>query len=97
MERQIITFDYIFSCWKENKYPEGFDDLLRDYLNTKAEIFSNATIKGGITSWFSKVVVAIEIGMMRDPKRFEEYKEFWEDFTGRKWKVSVEDKWVEWA
>lgn len=94
--KEIVTFDFIFSCWEKGEYPDGFDDLLYEYLEKKAEIFSDVSVKE-VTSWLSKVLVAIEIGLYRDPPRFEDQKRYWKDVLGRDWNVSVEDRWVEWA
>ena len=95
-ENNSITFDFIYECWKNKNYPDGFDGLLKKYLDGKADIFSGANVNG-ITSWLNKILVAIEIGIGRDPVAFGEYKNYWRGVLGREWKVSVEDRWVEWA
>lgn len=96
MEDGAITFDFIWDCWKKHEYPEGFDDLLEKYLLLKADVFSGANVRE-VTSWLSKVLVATEIGILRDRPRFEKHKEYWRNVLVREWKVSVEDKWVVWA
>ena len=93
---EIITFDFIYNCWKKNSYPDDFDNLLDQYIRTKNEIFSsNLNIKEP-TSWLSKILVAIEIGILRNEERFEPYKKYWETLLNKKFKISIEDRWVIW-
>ena len=91
----IVTFDYIYECWKTKDYPEGFDDILEKYLENKRIVFANTNVID-ITSWLSKILVSIEIGLSRDSARFEKQRIFWLGHLGRDWVVSVEDKWVSW-
>ena len=89
---EIITFDFIFECWKEKTYPDGFDDLLEKYIQMKNEFFSSDANVKEPTAWLSKVLVSIEIGILRDQKRFEPYKKYWENLLNKKFKISIEDR-----
>lgn len=91
----MITFDFIWNCWKNNSYPENFDELLEKYLEHKQKIFENVRIDKP-TAWVKKVIIAIEIGMLRNNGRFLYWKKYWETLLGRRWEVSIEDRWVKW-
>lgn len=98
MAEGVITLDFICKCWKENSYPDGFDDLLEKYIELKNHIFSDSAVNiSEVTSWLKNVLIAIEIGILRDPARFQSYKDYWEKLLGRKWVASIEDRWVVWA
>ena len=92
---EIVTFDYIFECWKKNEYPENFDSMLEDYMETKIKVFQNADLSQP-TAWLNKILLAIEIGILRNPERFAKYREYWKNLLSRDWKVSIEDRWIEW-
>lgn len=96
----VITFDYIFECWKNKKYPDGFKLELEDYLVNKQKLFSDYDFKfineNHMTVWLSQILTVIEIGIELDQKRFSYFKTFWENLLGKKWKIDVENKWVIW-
>lgn len=92
----MVTFDYIWNCWKSGEYPEDFDESLDEYLNIKYQIFSNVRIDD-ITGWVKRILVALEIGLERDRERFGEHRERWRTILGKNWLVSVEDQWVSWV
>lgn len=97
---ELITFDFIYECWKKKEYPEGFDKLLEEYLELKNKIFSDLPVKisnyNNPYIWLNKIVISIEIGILRDKERFEWYKNYWQKLLNRKWIASIEDKWVKW-
>lgn len=105
VENETITFDFIWECWKNNIYPENFDNLLNNYLEIKLRMFGNtanfpAKDKSGendaMFSWLSKILISIDIGISRNPAAFEKWKIRWEMILNRKWEASIEDKWVVW-
>lgn len=91
----VITFDYIWNCWKKNSYPDNFDDLLEKYLQTKTKLFSQIKVKKP-TAWLSKILIAIEIGILRDKERFKPFKIYWKNILKKDWLVSIEDRWIFW-
>ena len=93
---EIITFDFIWECWKNSSYPENFDNLLERYLETKKELFGNIDMHGQPMAWLNKILIAVEIGVLRDGTRFLKQKEYWKTMLDRNWKVSIEDRWVVW-
>jgi len=95
---EIITFDFIWDCWKKKEYPENFDDLLEKYLEIKREIFSSEvhTSNENFPAWLNKILISIEIGKGRDSERFRRWEEYWKLKLNREWMVSLEDKWVVW-
>jgi hypothetical protein len=100
MGEGIITFDFIWDSWKTQTYSEDFEGLLEKYLNIKNDIFVGTDVdikKQGIPSWLSKILVAIEIGILKNPEKFSFYKNYWENLLNIKWKVSIEDRWVVWV
>jgi len=97
---EIITFDFVYECWKTKVYPENFDELLEKYLISKNNIFVNLEVdikKQSVPIWLSKVLVSIQIGILRDEQRFIFYKKYWENLLDTTWIVSLEDRWVMWA
>jgi len=90
---EIITFDFIWDCWRKKEYPEGFDDLLENYIIMKYRIYANVTIHS-MTTWLSQILCAVEIGIGRNSTRFEPYKTMWRDILQRDWICDVECKWT---
>jgi hypothetical protein len=91
----IVTFDFILNCWKKKEYPLEFEKLLEDYIIQKEFIFANVEIFN-ITSWLSKILCSIEIGIGLNKEKFLPYKNAWRKKLGKDWIVSLEDGWVVW-
>jgi hypothetical protein len=92
---EIITFDFIWDCWKNNSYPEDFEDLLEHYIETKNDLFGKINVHEP-TSWLSKILIAIEIGILKNSEKFKPYKNYWIKLLGRDYKFSIEDRWIVW-
>jgi hypothetical protein len=90
---ETITFDFVSECWKKKVYPDGFDDLLENYIILKNRIYANITIHD-ITKWLSHLLCAIEVGIERDRTRFEPYKIMWREMLQRDWICDIECKWT---
>ena len=100
MSEEIVTFDFIWECWKKNNYPDGFEDLLEKYLQIKAKIFLgdgvNITFIETEQVWVRKVCLSIDIGIQLNQQKFQWYKDYWKKWLQKDWVSSIEDRWISW-
>ena len=93
---EIITWDFIWERWKNNSYPDNFDNLLEEYIKLKDTVFHDVDVKGSIAQWTKKVLLSIEIGILRDKERFLPYRKYWVNLLGKDYNFSLEDRWITW-
>ena len=113
--RETITYDCIWDCWKKKEYPDNYDELLEQYIETKIKLIGSLKQRVKVTQellekdfkryklikkpetsveyinrWLPKLLIAIEIGILRNKNKFKKYKEYIEISFGLNFDISIE-------
>ena len=95
MQREVITFSKIVEAWKTGNFDENFLDNLEHYIEIKTKNFENIRIKD-VTRWLSQLAIAIEIGCVLAPERFEPWRDYWQKLLLKSWSVDLKEVVVRW-